>query len=872
MSRLRWLFFWRRQHDDITREMDAHIAERVDELVDGGMSETDAHLQARREFGNVTMQTERSREIWIAPWLTSVWQDLRYAVRSLWRQPGFTVSAVGILAIGMGLVATPFTVINGVLRPWSVPTPSTLALVSPRQSPGQPRADTVSNPEYRYLREHSRSFTHLAAWMPGGVRGVGGALVAYDGTTLGAEPLYVSENYFTALGVTTQHGRTFLPGDEVDAASAAIAIISEHLWRELFDRSDAAVGSTLTVDDHPFTIVGIAQPGFHGVNTRVDVWMPLPAVGLGTFGASGKWPERLADPTFTPLHVVGRLSTDATHRSAEGELAAIGNGWRQSASLPPQGFWIRDTHPLSSPEESETSSGPLAVVGLVFLSLGLVMLLACANVGNLILTRGMARTRETAIRLSLGASRLRIARQFLTEALLLSALAAAVGLWIGWMAAVALLPYSGLRMVEGRMAPDLVAFGFAAGLAVLATAISGLAPALRLARTDLAQRAGDRHAGDPGTSRLRTTLLAVQIAVSMVLVTSAGLMTRGITYGLSYEPGFAIHDVQAMTFTIRDADADRRRVFFDTLDAALLESGVAHAMTEWRPLQGVHRNETLGRPEVDTGIKREMIVRSVSSSYFEALAIPLVSGRAPRRDSQATEVVISETAARMLWGTESPLGRRVSRTSEGAAREHVVVGVAADVPTVTLNRIDPVVYAPLENPTYVLIRDLSPAAVEQIGTLARGIEPAVRVAARPLSADLQESTQLLLFGSRFAWALGGLALLLATAGAYGVFAYMVEARRREIGVRMALGATPASVVRTVIGGVRRPLAWGLGTGLVIAVAGAHLFRSQLYGLSPLDPVTYLGVAAILTLAALVATWIPARRATQIDPAITLRGD
>jgi hypothetical protein len=327
-----------------------------------------------------------------------------------------------------------------------------------------------------------------------------------------------------------------------------------------------------------------------------------------------------------------------------------------------------------------------------------------------------------------------------------------------------------------------------------------------------------------------------------------------------------------MTFTINGADMDRRQVFFETLDAALLESGMPYAVTEWPPLYSVWRNETVTRLDVEAGMEREMVVRPVSSSYFDALGIRIVAGRAPRRDSQGTEVVISETAARMLWGSDSPLGQRVSRGSKGSSREHVVVGVAADVPTVTLNRINPVVYAPLENPTYVLLRDSSPAAAARVGALARAIDPAVRIGVRPLAADLAESTQLLRLGSRFAVALGGLALLLATVGAFGVFAYMVEERRREIGVRMALGATPASVVCIVIAGVRRPLAWGLGVGLLVSVAGAHLFRSQLFGLNPLDPVTYIGVAGILTVAALVATWIPARRATRIDPAVTLRGD
>jgi hypothetical protein len=262
----------------------------------------------------------------------------------------------------------------------------------------------------------------------------------------------------------------------------------------------------------------------------------------------------------------------------------------------------------------------------------------------------------------------------------------------------------------------------------------------------------------------------------------------------------------------------------------------------------------------------------VSSAYFSVTGIPLVRGRTPSTVDDADEVVINESAARSLWPDADPLGRQVVWNRGEHERRYTVVGIARDVPVRSLTTTEPVLYTPWREGGLLLVREASAAAIDRVRTIAQSIDPGANVSARPLAVDIRVALSDLSLGSQFAWALGGLALVLATVGAFGVFAYMVEERRREIGVRMALGATSANVVRTVVGGVRWPLVFGLGGGLILSMIAAQLLRGTLYGLSPFDPITYIGIAAILTVAALIATWIPARRATRIDPAVTLRGD
>jgi macrolide transport system ATP-binding/permease protein len=873
MSAWRWLFGRRRADAELAREIDAHIAERVDDLVDEGWSEPDAKAQARREFGNKTLQIERSREVWIAPWLSSVWQDLRYAARSMVRQPGFAVSVIGILALGIGPVTALFSMFNGrVLRPWPVRDPSSIAIVMPIPGPKE-QYGRLSNVEYRYLREHTRTVTHLATWTPGG------GPIAYGKTNTSVQWNFVSANYFDMLGVGMHIGRGFLAEEEDYTSPRAVAVISERLWREYFGAPASILGDTILVYGHPFTIVGVAEAGFFDIERHIrrDVWMPRPSVALAlaSFSSPAVQLKELADPRRGGVErAAGRLAPGISRAAALAELDVLGRQFRSTVPMDAHGYRLHDTRPVSL--DPNALSRQLPVLRTVFGALMLVMLLACANAGNLILARGLARQRELAIRLSLGAGRARVTRQLLTEALLMSVLASAVGLGLGAFALRILTLSTGTPLLANPdpYVPDLLVVVFTIAMAFLACLAASVLPAWRTTRISIAARSGESGAGRPGAGRLRTTLLAVQLALSMVLLVAAGLLTRAVGHAMTLDPGFAIHESQALSLRLpAGATRERSAVFHRTLRDAL-EAGQFPplAFSELTAITTSHRTIPFRQDDDGRGTTRALLARDVSARYFSVLDIPLVAGRTLADDERAHEIVVNQSAARLFWPDSDPLGKRLVSGNGEAAQRYTVVGITKDVPVTTLSEIPPVVYRSLQSGGLVLVRDLSPAIVERIAAVARGIEPKVELAARPLADDIWMATRDVATASRFASMIGLFALILATVGAFGVFAYSVEERRREIGVRMALGAQAPQVVWTVIGGARWPLLGGVGAGLLLSSAATPLLRRFLYGLTPFDPITYLATSAILMAAALVATWVPAQRAIRIDPAITLRAD
>ena len=870
MTMWRWLFGRPGAAHDLAREMDAHIAERVDDLVETGWSDAEARTQALREFGNRTLQIERSREVWIAPWLSGVWQDLRYAVRSMARQPGFAISTIGVLALGIGPVTALFTLFNAtLLRPWPVRDPSSIAIVKPIPGPRE-QYGSLSNVEYRYLRDHSRTVAHLAAWMPGG------GPVVHGKTRVSVQSNFVSANYFDMLGVRMHIGRGFLPEEEDYTSPRAVAIISERLWREYLGAPSSIVGDRILVYDQPFTIVGVAEKGFFDVETgiRRDLWMPRPSVAL-LYGSLDETLKALADPRHGAVEqVAGRLVPGASRTAAQAELDVLSRQFRRTISREARGFTLLSTRPVS--RHPDLLRRRLPTLQVAFGALALVMLLACANVGNLILARGISRRREIAIRLSLGAGRLRVVRQLVTEALLVSVLAGVVGLGLGTLAlrGIVVSTQPSLLANPDAYVADLAVTAFASVAAVLACLVSSLLPALRSTRVGIAARAGESGAGGAGAGRLRTMLLAAQLALSMVLLVGAGLLTRAVGHAMTVDPGFAIHEVQAVSMRLPDgASVERSVAFHRTLRDALEAGGFpAVARSEFTAITGSVRYLPFRQADDGASSGRMLVARDVSSRYFSVLNLPLVAGRALSDDASVPEAVVNESAARSFWPDGDAMGKRLASGSGDRAQIFTIVGVAKDVPVMSLSEIQPVVYMPIRSGGLLLVRDLSPAIVDRIAAVARGIEPDVVVAARPLADDIRMATMNTAAASRAAWAIGLLALTLATAGAFGVFAYTVEERRREIGVRMALGAQARQVVWTVVGGARRALIFGVGAGLLLSCSAAPLLGRFLYGLSPFDPISYAGVAAILVAAALAATWIPARRAARIDPAITLRAD
>jgi putative ABC transport system permease protein len=863
LSRLRR----RREDDGLEREIDAHLAERVDDLVERGVPAAEARRRAHVEFGNRTRYIEDSRGVRRLAWLDSLAQDVRFALRMLGRQPSYVLGTILVLSIAIGLVTALFAVFNAtVLRPWPVPDPASIVIIRGRPLPGQ-QYGTLSNVEYRYFRERARSFTHMASTMPGG-----GSIGRDEGVALAdVQWNFVSANYFDTLGIGMAAGRTFLREEEDYVSPRPVAIISERVWREYFDGDPAIAGRTIRVRNRPRTIVGVAAAGFADVwGVRIDVWMPLPTAALAfTESLDRDTLARFADPRVGGPRVIGRLAPGVDATRAQAELDVLNRQFRRAVGMDAPGMILTDTRPIHSASAATTQDLP--ILGLMFVALLLILLLACANVANLNLARAMGRRREVATRISLGASRLRVARQLLTESAIVCLIAGAAGFCLAATVPQALMRSANPIRRPDMLDADLAVFAFALGTTALACLLSGAAPAFRATRTNLATSGLDRFAGGAGATRLRGVLLASQIALTTTLLVGAGLLTRAIGYAMSVDPGFAVSDVQLVSLEtpLRTPPAALRQ-----LVGALQREDLPVAAADFPPITSSRADVSVRHSGQGLEMSRLVLLRPVSSNYFETLGIRMVAGRTFSASPDHREIVVSESAARRFWPDRPAIGQRLSSGGVGSRPEmsHEVVGVAADVATTKLTAVEPVIYWSTDAPRVLLTRDRSASAAERIAGVVRATVTGAAISGRPLLEDVRRSLQDLVIGSRVAWMLGGLALALATVGAFAVFAYLVEERRREIGIRMALGARAGQVVRLVLGAAGRPIAAGLAIGLLLSIAGARLLRSALYGMSPFDPIAYLQIAAILGAAGALATWIPARRATRIDPAVTLRAD
>jgi predicted permease len=858
-----------RSERELAQEIQGHIAERVDDLVDAGMAIDDARRTALREFGNPVRCLEESRAVWSIAWPVSLGQDLRYALRTIRRQPLFSATVVVILTFGIGLVTALFTVINArVLRPWPVPDPSSLVLIKPLPASDE-QYGTLSSLEYRYFREHSLSFVTIAAHLPGGT-----SIGRQDGTVLTTvQSEFVTANYFDALRVDMTIGRGFLSEEEDYRAPRSVAIISERLWREYFGSDPGLLGYPIKVGNELMTVVGVAERGFVGVrgSLRVDLYLPLPTVAIAidrSFAAA--YLQSFDDSRQTLAQVFGRLRPGVTAEAARAELGVLSRQFRNAMGMEAPGVGLADTRPLSTNQENVR--GQVRVGSLMLGALLLVMLLACANAGNLVLAKTVARRDEIAIRLSLGASRSRVARQLMTEMLVLSLTAGAAALYLA-----AIVPSLMIRLLgseirnDEQLGPDAFVFLFTLLMSMLACVVASLGPVLQMTRAAARGRGKDCVLASPSNPLLRISLLATQIALSTVLLVGAGLLTRGISYAMSLDPGFAAGDIREMSIVLpRGAPSDALPRIREVLTTAGLPPMAFSSLT---PVTMSRMEIAVRLPDQGAEKNRRLTLRPVSANYFTVLGIPLVAGRPFDERGHAREFMVSQSAARLLWRTENPIGKRLVTGGRDAAPEsHDIVGLVADVPTTALNEVEPVIYQPVGAGPVMLVRDLSPAVPARVKDLVQLTVPGASSFSRPLVDAMQDSLSTVIIGSRIAWGFGLIALLLAMLGAFGVFASMVEERRREIGVRMALGACRSQVVQLVLRSATGPVLAGLSAGLTLSLMITPVLRRALYGMSPFDPMAYLGIAAILLASSLAATLIPAARATRVDPAITLRGD
>jgi predicted permease len=854
--RLRYWLRSRQSDAELVEEMEFH---RALNARDRGADEA----ASRRAMGNTTLARETARGVWIWPWLESFWQDLAYGFRAMRRQPGFTAVALLALASAIGINTSLFTVFNAVaLRPWPVRDPGRVVNIMSVQldGPRKGSADGFSLAAYRYLGEHSRALTGVVAMVNDNVK--------LDDRKLGMT--YASGNYFRVLGVEMERGRGFLEEEDRAGAPQAVVVISYLMWQNQFGGDPAIVGRRIRLDEIPFTVVGVASRDFIGTSPmRVDVWIPFAAKLLLRPNDPGVM-SFLTSPGHCCSPVAARLAPGVTRKQAQAEVRVLMDQFQPQGNSGGWAILLTGTALFEGPREKDKDPG--TIVALMFLAVTLVLLLACANVGNLLLARAAARRQEIAVRLSLGGSRARLIRQLMVESMALALMAASIGLAIAWV-----LPSFIARLLADdhafRLTPDIRVLTYTILLAVVACLAFGLAPALHGTRGNIAGALKNQMRLTGVRLSLRGFLLAAQVAISVMLLSGAGLLMRGLQRAQSQDPGFEIQSVTAVSLDLPATtySGARTKAFANQLSAQLNR-------IPGLPPVGLSMDAPLGRSTNSTSVrlageaekKRKLVIfHEVSAGYFDVLRIPVIAGRnfAPE-DAGRLVMMINETLAKQYWPRESAVGKMLVFD-----KPHEIVGVVKDVYTTQLGFIAPTIYWPMAGRfgvPVILVGDRSTASAERIAALVKQIEPKAQVRSEPLSGNLRRQLEPSLYAAALAGALGMLALMMASVGMSGVFAYVVRQRTREIGVRMALGAQPGQIVRLVLASSGRALAAGLAVGLAGALALSRLMVHQLNGVSPLDPRAYAGVFVLLIAAAAAASAAPARRAARVDPVTALR--
>ena len=849
LRRLRARLKYRHFERDLTREIEVHRAMKQDELEASGVRPSDARSTSVRELGNVTYVREEARSIWISRRFDELRQDLRYAARGLRRQPGFSAGVVLILAIGVGSLTTAYSTLNAtMLRPWQVPEPESMVIVRPRPAPQQ-QFGVLSIDEALYLNAHTRTLTGLTTFIRGGEQ--------IDDAGPHVQSKFVTSNFFDVMGVRVSLGPGFTQARDHDRSIREV-VISERLWRDSFGGDPAVVGRTVRLSSGPFTIVGVAEKDFEDVdNARISLWTSLAALNFGGSGSPGG-------------AVVGRLTTGVTRGQALAELEGLSRRFREAQGMPAFGLTLTDTRPISAGRPQM-----LQQFALVFAGLGLILLLTCANVGSLLLARSLARQREVAVRLSLGASRWRVARQFLTETLVLSLGAGAMGVAMAAAWSKVVIAMSGSPLRSDYLAPDWTVVGFAVAASMLAAGLAGFSAARRVQRVSLSQVTAQRHGPDREARVARGLLLVTQVAVTAVFLTGASLVGRSVVVAGAADPGFAVDDISVVAVEFKDQiPAARRSAFTRAMaDAVQTARRTDIAFAAFRPLiKGASTIIRVHLPDEHESLARHITHRPVSANYFSLMRIPLVEGRAPAPASEGLELVVSEMAARGLWPSGGAVGRTLTRLGSKTPVTVTVVGVARDTPITSVGQFEPVAYSHSSSLPLALVSTSAPDALEHLRSLSRALEPSAVLVATPLRQVVRESFSEAENASRVGWLVGAAALSISTLGIFGVFSYGVEERRREIGIRIALGGRALHVGMHVLRSGQRAAALGLVIGFALCMIAASLLRDRLYGLQPFDALTYVQVSAILGAATLLALWIPARRAARVDPAITLRHD
>jgi putative ABC transport system permease protein len=826
--RLRYWLHARQNQADLTEEMEFHRA-----MLDGGAA-----------MGNATLAREDARAVWIWPWLESVMQDLRYALRNLRAQPAFAIIAILALGCSIGLNTSLFTVFNAIaIRPWPVHDPARVVNVFALDDHHRPSGFSLA--EVRYFASQSRTFSGMLAQ-----RGKD-TVHLEDGK---AACSWVTGSYFSVLGVGVQQGRGFLSEEDNPESPLPVAVVSDSFWQTRLGSDPRAVGRQIRIEDVPFTIVGVTDGAFTGTSPEpIDIYVPMAAGQI--LQPRGAWvKEFLSSPNHCCSNLAGRLLPGISRKQGEAELTVLHQQFQTQMREEAHGIRLAGTEFIATGKKDKI----YPVFALMGVGVLLVLLLACANVGNLLLARAAARRREISVRVSLGASRSRLVRQLLTESMLIAMAAGAFGVVSAFFLPTAVFRFAISEVLSFRFTPDTTVLTYALVLSAVTCVLFGLAPALN----------STRPTASGARSKLRSALLAAQVALSVILLVAASLLARGIQNARAQDPGFKIADVSIATFELPASsyDAVRTRAFFTQLTQELKDEPLG--LSRLAPLGQGSNWTSVRRPGENEKQRKMVLIQEVSAGYFGVLNIPVRAGRNfEAADADRKTMLVNETFAKRFFDSSpETLGKTIV-----ADTPYEIVGVVKDAYTRGLDEIAPTIYLQISaNSVPLALFPTSPGEAGKLEATLKRLEPRARLSVSPLSDNLEKWLQSSLAGASIAAVLGAFALVLAVIGMFGVFAFWVEQRTPEIGVRMALGARPVQVIRLVLSASSRAVLIGLVIGFGGAVAASRLLVSFLFGVSPLDPLAYAETALILAAAGLLATYVPARRATKIDPMTALR--
>jgi putative ABC transport system permease protein len=860
---------------DLAEELEAYLELLVEAKIAAGLQPEEARRAALIELGGMDQVKERVREVRVGHFLGTVWQDMRYGARTLVRSPGFTVVAVLSLALGIGANTAIFSVVNGVLlRPLPYSESKRIVAVwhTPPQAsfPGMQRF-SVSPANYLDWKEQSRAYEQMAVYQYAGLSlSAGSDPVPVTGAA-------VSSDFFSVLRTQASRGRTFSPEEEQQGREQVV-VLGHGLWQRAFGANPNVIGQTVTLNSRPYNVVGIMPAGFE-FPAEAELWVPL------AWDAAERQTRSIHD-----YLVIARLKPGASLEQARAEMSTISSRLEQQYPEANKG-WGAAVIPLQ--EDLVGDVRPALLV--LFSAVGFVLLIACANVANLMLARGANRRKEIALRIALGATRGRIVRQLLCESALLAVAGGMLGLLLaGWGGRLLVRLSAGSLPNTAEVGVDAWALGFTLLVSLAAGVLAGVAPALQFSKHELAEtlkQGTGRSAAGSVRQRTRKALVVCEVALSLILLVGAGLMIRSFWKLQNVDPGFDASNTLTLSVGLpatRYPEPRQQLAFHDRVleQIRALPGVVAVGSTTTIPLTGGGSKQPFtveGRPAPPVSEQPLAQTRYVSPDYFKAMGIPLKQGRPFEdrdREGSPQVVIISEVMARRFWPGENPVGKRLTASFHEKLGPREIVGVVGDVKS---NGLDdeggatmylPFRQAPRSWITFVARTSSDPQGfVNPVSKAVYAVDSEQAISSvRTMEQVLTESLSGRRFNMSLLMTFAALALALAAVGVYGVMNYSVMLRRRELGIRIALGARALDVLRLVLGQGLVLTLIGVGVGMAGAYALTRLMESLLYGVTATDFLTFGSVSGLIILVGLLASFLPARRATKVDPMIALRSE